>query len=545
MTEVQFPADVQIRNAAKREVDMLIMPWDTTINTVDGPELFVRGAFDGIEPGKVLLMGLEHEAHIGLGQDGRPTITRRPMGKALSLESRDDGQHATFRVANTASGDEYLALATDGVVDGVSVEIVPVPDGTVIETRNGRRTQVVRKAELRAVAPTYRPAYAEARVLAVRSQEEDVKEDPTPPQEPDEPEVVQTRSAADMSLIGDFAERIEKSFGGLADRMDAANEQARKNFTVPAEQKDEPKLKIGEWVSAVVRTYAGEPVPEELFRTVADVKTTDNVGVVPPTYLQRIIGVIDATRPFISSVERLDTPDQGMQLIVPKITERPTVATQSTEKSEVSSHKTTITTETFNMVTKAGVGDLSLQLLRRSSPSFLELWLRLLGEAYAQETEDEAVDQLIAAIADGGPEPAGALDPNDLVLGPAFEASFDAMRRAPNTIWLSTGALGEFIDAKIDGTNAPLYSNLTANVTAGGGAGGTISGLRPVHVPALDTKGAYAIVGPSSGFAFAEDGTFTLETVIASKLGRDVALAGFSWYVPWYPAAFTLYNVAS
>jgi hypothetical protein len=385
-------------------------------------------------------------------------------------------------------------------------------------------------------------------VTAVRSEEEPVtdKETPQPPDEPEEPENVKVaaRSAADQDAIKLLADTFAKPMGEIVNRLEGIEERMRSSFTVPGVD-EKPKASLGQWAELVVKTYAGEPISDELYRTVADVKTTDSVGVVPPTYLQRMIGVIDASRPFISSVERLETPDTGTQLIVPKITQRPTVATQSTEKTEVSSQKSIITTETFSMITKAGVGDLSLQLLRRSSPSFLELWIRLLAEAYAQETEEEAVLQLIAAVADGGPEPAGALDPNNTTFGPAFEATFNAMRRAPDTIWLSSEAVGEFIDAKADGTNAPLYSDLAANFTAGGGTGGTISGLRPVHVPALDTKGAYAIVGPRSGFAFAEEGTFTLETVIASKLGRDVALAGFSWYVPWYPAAFTLYNVAS
>ena len=37
------------------------------------------------------------------------------------------------------------------------------------EKRGGRRHSIVEFADLRAVSPTYHPAYAEARVLAVRS----------------------------------------------------------------------------------------------------------------------------------------------------------------------------------------------------------------------------------------------------------------------------------------------------------------------------------------------------------------------------------------
>jgi hypothetical protein len=32
---------------------------------------------------------------------------------------------------------------------------------------------------------------------------------------------------------------------------------------------------------------------------------------------------------------------------------------------------------------------------------------------------------------------------------------------------------------------------------------------------------------------------------VPSKAGRDVGLIGMLWAMPWYPAAFSLYNVAS
>ena len=287
----------------------------------------------------------------------------------------------------------------------------------------------------------------------------------------------------------------------------------------------------------------GDRIPEAHMRIVDDLITTDNAGVVPEAFIGELRGVIDASRPFMQTTRRLPTPSAGTSIRVPIITQRPTVALQATEKAELSSQKTIIGTDTFEMVTKGGVGDLSLQLLKRSDPSFLDLYVRLLAEAYAIESDDEAVHELIDAV--GNVQSANALNPNSLSLGSAFQTSFDAIRRPPDTIWLSTEALAEFIDAKATTTNAPLYSTINNQMTAGNPIAGTISGLRVVHVPALDAHGAYAVVGPSSGFAWAEDGTYTLQVDVPSKAGRDVALVGMLWFIPWYPEAFSLYNVAS
>lgn len=554
LRSITVESEVTVRNLAKREIDVRLAPFDTVIQTISGPEVIARGAFEGVEPAKVLLMGLEHEVHLGLGQDGRVVPTRRPTGKAIAIEEREDGGYATFRVAKTASGDEILALAEDGVIGGVSIEMGRNAR-TRIETHNGRRTQVVEFADLRAASPTYQPAYAEARVLAVRSQEEDapVAEDKAPaagataveePPAPDTELQERFRSSLESSMTK-MGTTLEDFTSKFVERLESLEERNRMSFEVPSGGSEKPKVSIGQWMEAAIKLLTGERIPDQQYRTVADFITTDNAGIVPDAYSDRLIGVIDPRRPFMASTERIPVPESGMNLVVPVLTQRPSVGEQLTQKSELSSQKSIISDESFPVHTYGGVGDLSIQLLKRADRSFLELYLRLLAEAYAIETEDAAVGALITAINDGGPEPATALDPEDLNLGAAFTASFDAVRRPPDTIWLSTGALAAFIDAKSDGTNAPLYPGATAAITAAGGASGTISGLRPVHVPALDDKGAYAIVGPSSGFAWAEDGTFTLQVDVPSKAGRDVALVGMVWFVPWYPTAFTLFNVAS
>jgi HK97 family phage prohead protease len=554
---IEIEAAVQVRNLSLRELDVRLMPWGHLIETNLGPETFNRGAFEGTEPNQVRLMGLEHEVHMGLGQDGRAIPTRHPVGKAISLDDREDGQYATFRVAKTSRGDEVLALADDGIASGVSVEFTEVPGGTVTESRNGRRTRVHNRVRLTGASTTYRPAYQDAVVLAVRSAEGD-----TPVAE--SPAVVETPApvVTDMkdlgAAIGDqikgaivearassaISDDIMDKFLG---RLEALEERTRASIQIPSASPASPidDFTRGDWLKLVLRTLTGDTVgqAELQARITADLITADNLGVVPPAYLNEMIGIIDPSRPFLQTTRRLTTPRSGMQLTVPTIVTRPTTGIQAEEKDELASTATSIIPSNYNPVTIGGYGDISIQLLKRSDPSYLELYLDLLAEAYAIDADDKAVDVLLAvnAVNEGG-----AIDPNE---GPQFgtawaNAAAVSRRLVPDRVWMSTEAVAQFIDAKSDTTNAPLYADLAGQFLASGGPGGRISGLVPVHVPALDDEAVDIIVGPSRGFAWAEDGTYTLQVDVPAKAGRDVGIVGMLWFAPLYPAAFTTYTLA-
>ncbi len=521
------PPVLEVRDAAQRLIRMRIVPWNTVINTNLGPEMFERGAFNETDPSRVRLR-MDH-------QDP-------PTGMGLRLDQPDDAAYLDARVAKTSRGDDQLALVSEGVSTGVSVGFEEVPGGTVIRSIDGRRVRVHRRVNLREVSTTWRPAYEQAVVMYVRSE---AHTEIAPMADQEAPvagaEIPQEQiNAAFAALAAQFNKPIEALMG----RLEQLEERSRQDITLPGttqEGKDLPSR--GEWAQTVIRILTGDRVPDMQLRDLAEVITSDNAGVVPPAYLTELIGVIDTSRPFLGSTRRLPTPDSGMQIVVPVITQRPLTGVQVAEKDEVASQKTIIGTTPFDAVSIAGAGDISIQVLKRASRSFLDLWLELLAEAYAIDAEDVAIQALFNAT--GGVGAGNALNPNNLALGSAFVQSFDAIRRPPDTIWLSTQAVGEFIDAKASTTNQPLYPGLAASATAAGGITGVISGLRPVHVPTLDAHGSYAIVGPSSGFAWAEDGTYTLQVDVPSKAGRDVGLIGMLWPMPWYPAAFSLYNVAS
>jgi HK97 family phage prohead protease/HK97 family phage major capsid protein len=526
----EIPAVLELRDMQKRELGIHIVPWDTIIQTNLGSEMFVKGAFDDINPATVRL---------------RMSHMDPPAGKGISLEQHDRGADMVFKVSQTQRGDEILVLAADGVASGASVGFNELPGGTRAEQINGRRVRVHRKVDLREVSTTWQPAYEQAAVTYIRSKEgeasvaeqENAVVEAAPPAVDESAIVTAIRSGFESYKPNNDA--VER----LTEKFDKFEERQRSEFVVPGTEPARQKAHAGNWLQYALSALSGDRIStnDTQYRELADLVTSDNLGVVPDAFSTELIGVIDPSRPFMSSTRRLPTPSSGMTLHVPKIITRPTVGIQSEEKAELASTPTSISTVDFSAVTKGGAGDLSLQILKRSDPSFLDLYLRLLAEAYAMDSESEALESLLGSAVDDG----NTMDPENAQLGDAFVTSFSAIRRGPDTIWLSSEAVGAFIDAVNQSTGMPIYSSITADMSVPGGISGTIKGLRPVHVPELGPLGADVIIGPSSGFAWAEDGTYTLQVDVPARAGRDVALVGILWFAPWYPEAFTVYTLAS
>ena len=506
-TELVLGGTLQIRDEEKREVECFVLPWDTDAETARGLERFERGSFEGIDPAAFVF----RQRH----QDP-------PTGKGISLSEEDDGLHMAFKLAKTAAADEQLELIREGVEAGVSVGF---EDGKFDRKKldDGRmqylHKQVNPNGQLE-VSTTWRPAFRTAAVLQLREVEQvDENQEPTLATTEQTPAPVASPTQEKLDVL---LSKIEK--------LDEKQQQ----FAVSA--------------------LAGIPASPKMMRQVklevrelAEVVTTDNLGMVPDAQSSEILGRIDEGRPFLNSTQQAPTPASGLNLIWPKITQTPLVGTQAAEKDEVASRKTIITSVDFPMVTKAGAGDLSIQLIKRSSPEFLAEWQGLLGDAYALDSENGAVDALLAetAVVEG----TGTFDVETDSFGEAFSNTVTANRSLkPNRIWLSTTALIQFMNARSPsgGGGTPLYPSLSAIGGFSEGGNNPLGfQLQPVWVPALDDEAVDIIIGPSRGFRWAEDGTYTLQADVPSKAGRDVGIVGMIWYAPVYPAAFTTYVVAT
>lgn len=154
----------------KRTIELVVTPYETDayVPWDDGRmvfESFERGAFEGIE---------RRANRIRVNRDHN---LERTVGRALALHpSRAEGLVAEIRIAKTELGEETLALAADDCLDA-SAAYRPMPGG---ERWEGRTRCRVTKAYLGHIALTPDPAYAEAKVLAVRHQGEPGEELQTP-----------------------------------------------------------------------------------------------------------------------------------------------------------------------------------------------------------------------------------------------------------------------------------------------------------------------------------------------------------------------------
>jgi HK97 family phage prohead protease len=510
MTEMVQGGEVIAFDEDRRELKMRVVPWGVDALTQRGYERFEKGAFEGLDPSRFVL----RQRH----QDP-------PTGRGIELEETDDWLLMTFKVAKTVHGDEQIALYQDGVETGVSVGF---EDGekAISKAEDGRQRishKRVKPDGMLEVSTTYIPAFRDAAVLQYRERAEVTEQDA--------PAAASPAVTQMTGLTADDLQEVENRLAGKVDKL----QERLAAFAAGEPLKD--KDASGKMERKVVLQI----------RELADVVTTGNEGVVPDATVNEMLGRIDTGRPFLNSTRQLTAPPAGTTLLLPKITQRPIVGLQESEKDELASQATIIGTVDFPMLTVGGAADISMQLLKRSSPEFRQLWLDLLGQAYATDTENRAIDALLAeaAVVEGG-----AFDVEAPAFGGAFTNAATATGRTmqPDRIWLSTAAIAKFMDAiePAGGGGRPLYPGIASilGLTSGPSLPGAIN-LRPVWTPELDDETPDIIVGPSQAFAWAEDGTYTLEADVPSKFGRDIGLAGMIWYAPLYPAAFTSYTLAA
>jgi HK97 family phage prohead protease len=497
----------------RREISGKIVPLGTGEigHTNLGAYTFAANSIEIADPSKIKLLS-QHDL-------------KKPIGRMTAAETRADGIYATFKLSRSSGGNDALIMAQEGLVTGLSIgaEIIaskPSKDGHT----------VVSSARLKEVSLVTVPAFASSEILEIAAEEViPVEENP------------QTESETVVEDTTVEAAPVEA----------AAVEAARP--TVTASYYTTPRLNLnitaGEFAKAQLNASRGDADARELVAALSVATVAENTGMVPPTYLKDVIGIIDSSRPFIDSIERAQLPPSGMKIFTPKLGVQASVGLTA-EGAEFASSDTTVTFQEDDVVKFAGAGVLDLELVDRSDPSFLDLYLRELAASYAQKT-----DQYAAKIAADGSSDSSSTTIYKAI-AKSIADSFGVMRQTPNNLLVATSGGNDNVDfagllGEVDSTGRPLYaaaSPMNANgLVTQGSTSGTIAGLNLVVDPNYTGGTSNIKVGlvyPTMAMRFHESGTLQIRTNVVSNGQLEIGIYGYVAVVNRYPAAFRAVQVA-
>ena len=537
-------------DAEKRILGLRVIRYNEVVEHPHyGRMLFMPGAFVTPSDPASIRLRMDHEDP--------------PTGLGLSYRDEADALYMDFRVSRTSRGDEQLTLAKDGVSRGTSPGFRDVPGKPQQRRVAGQVTTVYPpgSAVLAEVSTTWTPTFEGDSVVYVLSKDTKGEGPMAEPQDQpviasgiDYDKLAATQASAIKQVLDDQREgQSESKIETMLAKFDEMVELQRAQYSVP--KTEARKALFKDWFGVTLRQLAGERVPDSEIKALAldDVVTGEQPGLVPAVFTPDYNDVIRTRRPFLESTRQVRPPTTGSTMTLPIITVRQVAGSQAAnaEKGALTTTAGRVGTGSFAAKYVFSGADISIQMILRADRSFLDLLDEEFIEAYALDMEDKAIDALLAGYTDSGSvghqvQDGGVLDPEDPHFGVAWENSIGSTaRRAPTHIWLSASAVGAFIDAKAPITNGPLYDNLAGAFNAANGTGGRLSGLIPVYVPALDDEAVDVIVGPSSGFVWAEDPAVRLQADAPAVAGRDIVLAGTLFPAPRYADAFTTYTISS
>jgi HK97 family phage prohead protease len=340
-------------NEEKREITGKIVPFgnDEIGSTNLGSYAFEAGSIEIADPTKIKLLS-QHDM-------------KKPVGRMISAEQKEDGIYATFKLSRSQAGTDALIMASENLVSGLSIgaEILASKP-----SRNGHT--VVTAAKLKEVSLVTEPAFKSAQVLEIAAEEvTPAEENPTTESE---------------TAVEDTTSAVEATPAVEAAPVEAARP------TVTAMYYTSPRIEITK------RNYLENTLKANLFGDdesrqwlrAADNDQTTGAGFIPtPQSTQLLNFLSNADRPMIDSVSRGTMPEFGKTFELPKITEVPLVD-QIDENSPVTESQLEASFITVTKKSFKGRAITTLELLTNSTPAFLDELLVQMEYAYAKDTEE-------------------------------------------------------------------------------------------------------------------------------------------------------------
>ena len=498
-----FSSSVESADTERRVIAGKIVPYEVVGNTSAGPVVFAKDSIDIGDPGKIKML-MQHKAD-------------KPIGRMQKFQKAEDGIYASFKISASMQGSDALILASEALVDGLSVGV---------EVSGSKQTKdylYVTKATLKEVSLVETPAFAEANVTKVAASESETDSTPTTTESEAILDTTPEPTVTPAEVAPVEAARPTISAAIYSEPRTPINSQAKYlQYSVKAQLGDH---EAGLWVR-------GEDA--KAFKiNAADDSFTTNPAFSPVSYATTVVDTLIGSRPTIEACGGAKViPNSGMTISHPKITTSGTVAL--TAEGAGPSETGIVSAYVNATVGKyAGLQRYSVELLERSSdnPAFFQAMLDNMTRAYNKAT-DAAV---IAEIVSGGTlstSQATTYLGLQAYVAQAGPAAYSATGDLATAFICGTSIWSTLIAAK-DTTDRPIFTATSPYNAAGSSAPtsvrGNILGLElyvDANMVSTSIDDAAFIVVPSS-IAIYESPVLRLSTNVPTSGEIELMLYGY------------------
>ena len=500
---LNFSSEIEAADVERRIIAGIVVPFNKVGYTSAGPVIFEPGSIQIPDASKIKLLA-NHE-------------NSNPIGRAQSFQVSDEMITGSFKVSNSATGQDFLIRASEGLIASLSigVEVIaskPSKDGTLY----------VQSAKMREVSLVESPAYSEAIVTRVAASNEAAQ-----PTQPTESESVVTTAPIEETPV----ETPEEAPVVEA----AARPTVKASAPYITSSVRSPIQSMGGYALHSIKAKLGDDDSALYVRAAAD-STSTNPAFNPTQYLTNMfVSNTNFGRAAIDACNRATLPGAGFTVNVPSLITgtdtAPTVASTA-ESAAPSNTGMTSSYESFTVTKYAGQQTISLELIERSDPIFMDQLMIQLERAYLKAT-DAAV--IAAFIASGTAATATANTAAGLInfLSTEAAAAYAGTSYFAKNVVIGTGTWAAAMGYQ-DSTGRPIFNTTTPMNSAGqignSSIRGNLLGLDAyVDVNAVSTAGANNsafVIAPEAVTIF-ESATAMFSVNVVSSMSVNLAIYGY------------------
>jgi HK97 family phage prohead protease len=361
----------------ERTISGKIVPMGTgeVGNTSAGAVIFERDSIEIPEPKSIRLLA-QHDI-------------KQPLGRAQSFETRADGVYAVFSLSRSSKATDYLLMAQEGLVTGLSV-------GVEVKSSKPARNGVmhVTSSVLREVSAVTEPAFKSAQITKISAEESAPAEETVEENQLTESEAVVENTPAEATTPEVETPAVEAS---------------RPTVSVTNVRERVAPITSAQYLEANIKAALGDDDSRRIVRA-ADDSTATNTGLTLAPHLNTFITDTFTGRPAFNAAKRAGLTESGMSFTVPRLYTNasssanvaPTVA-DTDEGVAPSETGMTSSYDTVLINKFSGLNRVSFELIDRSSPAFMELLMGELRKAYEKATDTA----LLAALTANGKQDDG------------------------------------------------------------------------------------------------------------------------------------------